>query len=650
MDHSTASTAEDIEFEGENIAFDPTLEDTSYEKELKSCASTHDANPVDLEWRDLTISVPVKKSRNDKSKEPAGRKTILFPQSGYVRAGQMLAVMGASGSGKTTLLNLLAGRITTTKGAQASGTVHVNGEPRDYSKFKQIAAYVLQDDDMFSELTVQEQISYAATLRLPRDMTPESKNARVKRVIDELGLAKVRDTRIGGALARGVSGGERKRVSIGTELVTSPSLLFLDEPTTGLDSFNALNVMQSLRHLATSGRTVVCTIHQPRSSIGQLFDQLLLLSESRVMYFGPAKDAVAYFSSLSFQSPPHFNPSDFFLDLLSVDPRSPEKEATTRKRIKYIGDKYAAQENLPALNSKHDDPERQKDELVADAPESKPRQYQSSWWKEFAVLTGRSFRLASRERVSNGIRLFQVIFFSIILGLIWLRNGQKEGLQAKRSLSGVLFFILINQSFGGVFSVIFQFPSERSIITRERASNMYRTSSYFVSKTMTDMPKTLVFNTIFSLIVYWMVGLRADAGAFFKYLLALFLVSTFSESLALAVSIMAGDAQASASLIPVFVILCILFGGFFIEADQLPDWLKWFKFVSFIFYGFGALTINQFPSDSTDPVVAQVRQLAGFSPIPYWVNIAALAGLTLFVKCIGFLFLRYLRGPRFLKF
>ena len=642
----SGESVEELNFEGENIAYDPTHEDTSYARELKSHTTTLDATPVDLEWRNLTLSVPDKTSGNGRKE----KKTILFPQSGYVKSGQMLAVMGASGAGKTSLLNLLAGRITTTKGAIASGTVFVNNEPRDYSKFKQISAYVLQDDDMFSELTVREQISYSANLRLPRDMPHESKMRRVDRVIDELGLAKVRDNRIGGILVRGISGGERKRVSIGTELVTSPSLLFLDEPTTGLDSFSALNVMQSLRHLASSGRTVVTTIHQPRSSIVQLFDQLLLLSESRVMYFGPAKDAVAYFSSLSFRSPSHFNPCDFFIDLLSIDPRSQEKESTTRKRIKYLGDKYSAQENLPPLgDGGADEIEKQKDALVVE-PVTKLRQYQSSWWKEFVVLTGRSFRLAWRERQSNGIRLFQVIFFSIILGFIWLRNGQEEGLPAKRSLAGVLFFILINQSFGGVFSVIFQFPTERSVITRERASNMYRTSSYYVSKTIMDMPKTLLFNTIFSIIVYWMVGLRADAGAFFKFLLVVFLVSTFAESWALAVSIMVGDPQVSASLIPVFVILCVLFGGFFIESEQLPSWLHWFKFVSFVFYGFAALTINEFPSTSSDPVVAQVRELAGFSNIPYWANVGALVGLILIAKICGFLCLKYLRGPRFLKF
>lgn len=521
--------------------------------------------PVDLAWKDLTFSVPQTKSRTKKKHEesaqvdkvPAKEKLILKKISGMVQAGQMLAVMGSSGAGKTSLLNLLAGRITTSKGAKATGAVHVNGEARDYSKFKKISAYVLQDDDMFAELTVQEQITYAALLRLPSKMSRERKLARVDKVIQELGLAKVRDTQIGNQIIRGISGGERKRVNIGTELVTDPALLFLDEPTTGLDSFNALNVMKSLRHLASTGRTVISTIHQPRSSIFALFDQLLLLSEGRIMYAGPAQQAVAYFSSLNFKSPTQFNPADFFLDLLSVDPRSPEREACTIARIEYLGDKYDA--FAPPLSL-----EDIKRDIEADAERKREQSelvdsdFQSNWVNEFLILTGRAFKLAGRERASNIARLGQTIIFSLILGLIWLNNGRDSDFQSRSSIPGVLFFIVINQAFGGVFSVIFQFPLERSVVTRERAANMYRTSSYFLSKTMTDMPKSLFFNVLFCIIVYWMIGLDSSAGSFFRFILTIFLTTTYAESLALAISIMTGDAQASAALVPVFVILSLL--------------------------------------------------------------------------------------------
>lgn len=404
--------------------------------------------------------------------------------------------------------------------------------------------------------------------------------------------------------------------------------------------------MTSLRHLATNGRTVVSTIHQPRSSIFALFDQLCLLSEGRVMYFGPAKDAVPYFDALNFRSPTQFNPADFFLDLLSVDPRSPEREKSTKARVQYLGDRYEAQSQPLSIEASAD----QDIEAGAGEPPEKEvamqdKQYQTSWINEFTVLCNRAIKLAFRERASNVVRLVQVIFFSIVLGLIWLNNGRGDSLEERESLKGVLFFIIINQAFGGVFSVIFGFPLERSIVTRERASSTYRTSSYFLSKTVTDLPKTLFFNTLFCVITYWMIGLKADAGAFFTFLLVVFVTSSLAESLAIAVSVMAGDAQAAAGIIPVFVILALLFGGFFINSEQLAEWIAWAKYLSFVFYAFNALGRNEFTGQKDEETLLQT-----FSNLTIWENVAALVAIYSVFRFTGFLFLRYLRGPKFLKF
>ncbi|PXF41838.1 ABC transporter G family member 22 [Gracilariopsis chorda] len=655
------TSVETVTHNGVDITYDPN-EELDFASELST--SARHTQRVDLVWKDLTLSVPVKVKRNKKSKTEGSklpdaalppeeeqaqrRKTILKGISGEARAGTMLAVMGSSGAGKTSLLNLLAGRVSTSKGAKASGSVFLNGEARNYNKFRKLAAYVLQDDDMFAELTVEEQLTYAALLRLPSSMPREKKLMRVQKIIQELGLGKVKDTMIGSHIVRGISGGERKRVNIGTELVTNPSLLFLDEPTTGLDSFNALNVMTALRQLALNGRTIISTIHQPRSSIFALFDQLCLLSEGRVMYFGPAKDAVTYFSALNFRSPSQFNPADFFLDLLSVDPRSAEREANTKARVEYIGDKYAAQatpiaaeaQGVPDMEAAAVEEENDSNDKV----QLRETMFQTNWFNEFRVLCTRAMKLAFRERAANGARLGQVIFFSILLGLIWLNNGRKESLPERQSLAGVLFFIVINQSFGGVFAVIFGFPLERSVVTRERASNMYRTSSYFLSKTATDLPKTLFFNTLFSIIVYWMVGFKETAAAFFIFVLIIFLTSVLSESLAIAVSIMTGDAQTAAGIIPVFIILALLFGGFFIESGELDGWISWAKYLSFIFYAFNALGHNEFPGRPHGEKILQT-----FNNLTITENILVLFAILIIFRLIGYLFLKFLRGPKFLK-
>lgn len=634
-----------VSFNGVDVTYNPQDDDDTTMIKTIETSTTRRKEPVDLVWKDLSFSVPVKKKRGEKNAE--SHKQILKGISGSVRAGTMIAVMGSSGAGKTSLLNLLAGRITTSKGARATGSVMINGKPRDYSTFRKMSAYVLQDDDMFGELTVKEQLTYAALLRLPASMPKEKKLLRVQKVIQELGLQKVQDSMIGNQIVRGISGGERKRVNIGTELVTDPALLFLDEPTTGLDSFNALNVMTSLRHLASNGRTVVSTIHQPRSSIFALFDQLCLLSEGRVMYFGPAKDAVAYFAALDFHSPAQFNPADFFLDLLSIDPRSPEREQKTKARVEYLGNKYASQGNqVMDLEPREADIEAGADESDSHEVVLSTETYQSSWVNEFSVLCNRAVKLSFREKAANITRFGQVIFFSILLGLIWLGNGREEELSKRRSLGGVLFFIIINQAFGGVFSVIFNFPLERSVVTRERAANTYRTSSYFLSKTFTDMPKTFFFNLLFSLIIYWMVGFKNTAGAFFIFVALIFLVSFLAESLAIAISVLTGDAQAAAGIIPVFIILAVLFGGFFIGDSELDGWISWAKYLSFVFYAFSAFGKNEFTGGLHEDEIVP----GTFNDLTIGENIACLIAFLVVYRIMGYLFLHFLRGPKFLKF
>ena len=264
-------------------------------------------------------------------------KQILDDVVGEARKGELLAIMGPSGSGKTSLLNVLAGRIP--RGGELTGEILVDGvRKRDWrapragedgavhtgsaARFSHVAAYVQQDDILFPQLTVEETFNFAAQLRLPRTMTAAMKSKIRDGIVNELGLRKCLGTMVGGAAqgagpirgGRGVSGGERKRVNIGVEMIRLPSVLFLDEPTSGLDSFQAQNIVETMISLARNGRIVVSSIHQPRSSIYGLFDQLLLLDDSgREAYFGPAADAIDHFRAAGCACPRHFNPADFFL-------------------------------------------------------------------------------------------------------------------------------------------------------------------------------------------------------------------------------------------------------------------------------------------------------------------------------------------------
>lgn len=254
-------------------------------------------------------------------------------------------------------------------------------------------------------------------------------------------------------------------------------------------------------------------------------------------------------------------------------------------------------------------------------------------------------KLVMRAKTQNTILVLQVIFFSFLMGILWQDRGRKTDLASIQSIPGVLFFVSINQSLRGALGVVFQFPLERSVITRERAASSYRTSSYFISKAVMDFIRGFLFITLFSLIVYFLVGFRLTPGAFFKFVLAVFLMANFAESMALCLAILTGSPQVASSLVPVLIVFSLLFAGFFIRPGNIPKWIGWVPWLSFVQYGFNALGHNQFPEgfaklESNMPI---------FNQLSYWENIAALASCNIFVKVLGYLFLHYLRGPKFAK-
>lgn len=242
-------------------------------------------------------------------------KQILQDIQGVAQPGQLMAIMGASGAGKTTFLDILARK---NKRGVVAGNFYVNGEKVVDSEYRSVVGFVDQDDTMLPTLTVHETIMTSALLRLPRDMGILAKEQRVYEVEKQLGILHIKDQLIGSeeGNGRGISGGEKRRVGIACELVTSPSILFLDEPTSGLDSFNASNVVECLVTLAKDyNRTIIFTIHQPRSNIVALFDQLVLLAKGRTVYSGTFSNCQTYFDKIGYSCPSGFNIADYLVDL-----------------------------------------------------------------------------------------------------------------------------------------------------------------------------------------------------------------------------------------------------------------------------------------------------------------------------------------------
>lgn len=280
------------------FSYQPIMLDESDDENLKLMA---DHKPASLYFENLSYVL--------------NGKVILDRIQGVAHPGQIMAIMGASGAGKTTFLDILARK---NKRGSVEGNFYVNGEKVSNSDYKNVIGFVDQEDTMLPTLTVHETIMTSALLRLPRDMGRAAKELRVYEVEKQLGISHIKDSLIGSeeGNGRGISGGEKRRVGIACELVTSPSILFLDEPTSGLDAFNAFNVIECLVTLAkTYNRTVIFTIHQPRSNIVALFDQLILLAKGKTVYSGEFALCQNYFDSIGYSCPPGFNIADYLVDL-----------------------------------------------------------------------------------------------------------------------------------------------------------------------------------------------------------------------------------------------------------------------------------------------------------------------------------------------
>ncbi|KAI9352051.1 P-loop containing nucleoside triphosphate hydrolase protein [Obelidium mucronatum] len=539
----------------------------------------HIAVPVnqgtnEIRWKNLTYILP-----NGKKGET---KTLLDQAAGYVRQGQVVAIMGGSGAGKSTLLNTLAGRIADQKGSELRGDIFLNGEPRNAATWTNICSYVEQDDLMFTNLSVEETLTYAAKLRLPSSMSMKEKMDKVDEIIMQLNLNGCRKTWIGDSLKRGISGGERKRVAIGVELVTNPKVLFLDEPTSGLDSANALGILETIKKLAvTRGIVVLMTIHQPRTEILELFDKIILLSMGKTLWFGPTNAALEHFAELGHPLPPKTNPSDFFLDIITMDLRSEEAKTKSLAVIEKFHNAYKEKFGT------HESP--LPSQLL---PVDSKYIWPLPWYQELLVLLGRNMKDVFRNKGAIGATIGQAIFLVFLMGFIFFKlNNDPAGVQSR---IGFLFFICINQTFGVVMPAIGVFPTVRTIFKRERAAGCYRASSCYIAKVISAIPLCWSNSLLLSIPLYWMVGLQPDVGRFFTFVLLVLNHSNTAMSLAYCVGSAVPNAQVGQILGPLGITIFLLFGGQLLNIGSVSWVFRWIQYVSLISYSYKGLMQNEF--------------------------------------------------------
>lgn len=614
---------------------------------------------VSISFSNLTYSIPIGK-RSSLSKCCGGtgaveKKVILDNLTASVPAGRFVAVMGPTGCGKTTLINALAGRLEF--GGELSGEVLVNGRPRSKS-YRALVAYVMQDDILFPNLTVQETFEFAARMRLPKKVSNRSKMKLVDGIINELGLTKARNTRIGNAIYRGVSGGERKRTNIGIELLSGASLIFLDEPTSGLDAFQAMNVMESLWTLTSNGRTIITTIHQPRSSIFKMFDLLLLLSEGKTMYYGQAKAAIDFFEAAHFSCPVNFNPADFFLDVVSMDFRSVPAEEASRLRIGLLAERFAQVQEKFVGGIERD--HRKAVDQCHDCHNLKLIVFPNNPFTEFGLLLRRAWKQQSRDVLPIAITFVQTVVVGFLLAAIY--SDMDSSFTPVQDELGILFFVCIFSAFGAMFQALNTFPTDRAVVNRERASKMYHVMPYYVARFICDMPTRVGQGLLFGCIVYWIVGLNPAASAFFVFCALLIVEGLAAQGFGICISAVCPNEKVAFAIAPAITIVLILVGGFYVNQDAIPVWISWLKYLSHLYWAYMGLTINNFAgrtgwetcltiaedgscAKSTNETGDEILARLGFNPGDLWLAFVVLIGLLVFYNTMGYVFLR-LSKPR----
>ena len=449
------------------------------------------------------ISGSMSKSATDE-KAATTTKQILTTVSGRANPGEVLALMGPSGSGKTTLLDVLSNRIP----HSGKGQIYLNDRPLSKQDKRQIA-YVKQEDIFFPHLTVRDQLLYTALLRLPEKLPRSAKVAEVEKTINILRLTKCATTPI-----MLISGGEKKRTNIGTELLTDPNIIMLDEPTSGLDSTSAVALLKILHSLAVDcNKTIITSIHQPSSSAFFAFDKLLLLADGNVVFSGTPHSSLEWFESKGHSCPSGYNGADHIMDLLVVDSAIDGGDGDTRKKMLIeLWDQKKGSELIHAEIA----------DIASGGDVTEPTNMNVSKWNtsyrtQLFVLTHRSMR-NSRSAIFTWMNFVKSAGLGLIGGACFFNLGNSEMYVKDRS--GFAFFAMTYWVFDSLFTALMSFPPEKAVIFKERASGAFRLSAYFISKTLSEAPMRLSLPLIYLLISYWMVGMNTSFVAFLKFLCA----------------------------------------------------------------------------------------------------------------------------------
>jgi len=516
-----------------------------------------------LSWRNVNMNL-MKKGEDDRK--------LLSKVWGEVPEGDVTAIMGPSGSGKTSLLNILAGRTYAKGPLFVEADVYLDSFPVDPTRRsvqKQIA-FVAQEDSLQATCTPREAIKFSAKLRLPRSMTEDQLDALTSKMLTELSLENCADTYLGGPLLKGCSGGQKKRASVGVELVTKPALVFLDEPTSGLDSYSAKELVKLLQKVAKAGSSVLVTIHQPASEVFNSFDSLIFLNQGRVMYQGGVEKIPLFFAKNGYALPTNHNPADWVMAVAqeqSVEDLEKAGFFESCTLADHVTDKVVDALEVSMNGIDPDKPERG-----------------VTIWTQIKLLYAREFRNIARDKVGMAIRLGITAFLNLLFGVIFLDVGRNSNDVAinVQSKFGAVVMLLISSMFGTAQSALMAIPEERPLFLREYATDHYSIFGYFLSKFTVEAAVTFLQVFVGNIISFYLIGIQAN---FFLFLSIIYALAMASSAVAVFLGCLVESPRMALELLPILFVPQMLFAGFFVALQLIPVWLRWIQYICSLGYG-----------------------------------------------------------------
>ncbi|XP_071731908.1 ABC transporter G family member 35-like [Rutidosis leptorrhynchoides] len=511
------------------------------------------------------------------------RLQLLHDVTGAFRPGVLTALMGVSGAGKTTLMDVLAGRKT---GGYIEGDVRISGFPKKQETFARISGYCEQTDIHSPQVTVHESLIYSASLRLPKELNNKEIMIFVGEVMELVELDNIKDAIVGLPGVSGLSTEQRKRLTIAVELVANPSIIFMDEPTSGLDARAAAIVMRAVRNTVDTGRTVVCTIHQPSIDIFESFDELLLMKRGgQVIYAGElgrnSQKIIEYFEEIPGvpKIPEKYNPATWMLEVSS---------GAAEMRL---GLNFAEYYKSSSLN------ERNKALVIGlSTPPSGATdlhfetQYSQSSWGQFKSCIWKAWKSYWRNPDYNLIRNIYTLAAALMVGTIFWKIGKKrESSSNLNAIIGAMYSAVFFVGMNNCQTVQPVIATERTVFYRERAAGMYSSFPYAMAQVLVEIPYVFIQATYYTLMVYAMVSFEWKATKFFWFFFIIFFSFLYFTYYGMMTVSLTPNEQVAAILAGAFYAVFNIFSGFFIPRPRIPKWWVWYYWIcplAWTVYGF----------------------------------------------------------------